>query len=324
MARLQYGRRDRFTFVAVLLGAISVSVASQALPVLLVYGFQPLPGFRTTQLWEGFAEHLSGNNVVNAQTLELSEDHDFYYLPAVDSTHRDVFMSNYALPYEPTTRDIFFYTRRFADEIGFIQSEFGVQTLDVVGHSMGGLIARAYAEISDFANAIGEDDFRDYSIVYGGEISTLVLLATPNHGVLVASIGEWFSTLSRQLAPGSEFLQRLNETRWSDDRLDSLNPTIRYVSMAGQACLGCGLRVDEAACLRSCIDEGLSWNGSDLVVMMASAYLPEAENYALIGFDHVQNHTDGIIVAAIEAVLAGEPAPAAIYAPRLQEFKSAN
>lgn len=309
------------SLVMALLSLLSVSVVSQHLPVFLVYGFQPLPGFRTTQLWEEFAEHLSGNDIVNTQTLKLSTDHEFYFLAAADAQQRNVYMSNYALPYEPTTRDIFFYTRRFVDEIEFVKSEMGVQMLDVVGHSMGGLIARTYIEIDDFDDVLGTDDFRDYRIVYGREISTLILLAAPNHGTLVASLGELFSTLSRQLAPGSEYLNLLNSEHWVGARLNALSPSVRYVSMAGQTCLGCGLRIDKDVCLQACIDEGLSWNGSDLVIMMVSAYLPEAENCAMIGFDHVQNHTDIIIAEAIETMLNGKQSPAAIYALKLQDYQ---
>ena len=305
-----------------LLSLIQISVLSEPHPVLLVYGFQPLPGFRTTQLWEDFAEHLSGNSILNTQTLKVSNDHEFYFLPATDARRRDVYLSNYCFSYEPTTRDLFFYTRRFVDEIEFMKSEHGVQTIDVVGHSMGGLIARAYAEVKDFDDVLGTGDFRDYDITYGGEIETLILLATPNHGSLIASLGEWVSTMSRQMAPGSEFLRLLNNQVWMNGRLSSLNPSIRYVALAGQTCLGCGLRPDKDTCLEGCVEEALSWNGSDLVVMMASAYLPEAENCAMVGFDHVQNHTDVFIAEAIEAILNGERTPAAIYAPKLQAFQT--
>ena len=321
MTRRRCGWRVSLCLAGFVVSLLSASSISQPLPVLLVHGFQPLPGFRATQLWEEFAEHLSGNDIVNAQTLELSSDHEFFYLPATDAQQHDIFISNYAYSYEPTTRDIFFYTRRFADEIAFMKSELGIPTLAVIGHSMGGLIARTYVEMSDFESVIGSDDFRDYGIAYGGEIDTLIMLATPNHGTLIASLGEWFSTLSRQLAPGSEYLQFLNSVQWIDGRLNALNPFVRYVSMAGQACLGCGLRVDEESCLRACVDEGLSWNGSDFVSMMTSAFLPDAENCALIGFDHVQSRGNTRIAVAIEAILAGERLPAAIYAPKLQEFQ---
>ncbi len=311
-----------------LLGVLTVSsiggLASppQKIPVLLVYGFQPLPGFRTTPLWETFAETLSGNTLANTQRLRISNDHEFYLLPATDEQKRDVYMSNYCLSYEPTTRDLFFYTRRVVDEIGFMKSEHGIEAIDVVGHSMGGLIARAYAEGSDFEDVLETQLFPDYGITYGDEIRTLVLLATPNHGSGIAEIGDWFSTLSRQLAPESDFLRLLNQDMCVNGCLTSLNPSIRYVALAGQSCLGCGLRIDKDACLNVCVEEALMWNGSDLVVMMASAYLPEAENCAMIGFDHVQNHTDVIIAQAIEAILNGERAPAAIYSSKLQDYKS--
>ena len=318
-----HGRRWKALSLALSFALVaSLFLVAQELPILLVYGFQPIPGFRTTQLWEEFAEYLTGNDIVNAQSLQLSDDHEFYYLSAADELHRAVFMSNYSVSYEPTTRDIFFYTRRFANEIDAMKSVFGVSRFDVVGHSMGGLIARTYIEISDFENVIGEDDFGDYGLSYGGEIRSLVLLATPNHGTKVAALGEWFSTMSRQLAPGSEFLKILNAEHWVNGRLAALNQSVRYVSMAGQTCLGCGLRIDGDACLRACVDEGLAWNGSDLVIMMASAYLPEAENCALIGFDHVRIHTDSLIVDAIETVLAGHLLPAAIYASKLQDYDS--
>ncbi len=299
----------------------AASAESPQTPVLLIYGFQPLPGFRTTPLWENFAQTLSGNSILNTQTLRISIDHEFYLLSAVDETHRDVYMSNYCLSFEPTTRDIFFYTRRVVDEIEWMASNHGVLTFDVVGHSMGGLIARAYAEAGDFRDVLGTELFHDYGISYGGDIRTMILVATPNHGTRIAQIGDWFNTLSRQLAPESDFLRLLNHDAIVDGKLTSLNPSIRYVSLAGQTCLGCGLRADKSTCLEDCIDDGLRWEGSDLVIMMSSAYLPEAENTIMLGFDHVQNHTDVLIAEAIEVILAGGPAPATIYSQKLAAYR---
>jgi hypothetical protein len=294
--------------------AAALACTAENRPVLLIYGFQPIPGFRTTQLWEDFAEHLSGNDIVYAQTIRLSGDHEFYYLQSADMSRRHVFLSNFAPSFEPTVRDVFFYTARLDLEIAAMASRYGVSDFDVVAHSMGGLLARTYVEIDDF-RSFAEADGIEAS--HGGNLRTLVMLATPNHGTMVASIGGWFSTLSRQLEPGSPYLQALNDVRWKDGRLTALNPSVRYVSMSGQTCLGCGLRLDQDACLRACIQEGLAWNGSDLVVMMASAYLPEAENCALIGFDHVRNHTHTAVAQLIDRVLSGERAPDALYNPDL-------
>ena len=321
MTRRWCGWWSSLSLAVILLSLFSARSISQSIPILLVHGFQPVPGFRATQLWEEFAEYLSGNDIVNVHTFELSSDHDFFHLSAANNERRDVFISNYALSYEPTTRGIFFYTQRFSNEIAFMKEELGVQTVAVVGYSMGGLIARTYIEVGDFESVLGSDDFPDYGIVYCGEIETLVLVATPNHGTLIASIAEWFSPLARQLAPASEYLELLNSVQWIDGRLSALNPSVRYVSMAGQTCLGCGLRIDEDTCLQSCVDEGLAWNGSDFVTMMTSAYLPDAENCALIGFDHVQSRSETGIAAVIEEVLAGTQLPVAIYAPKLQAFQ---
>ncbi len=300
--------------------AVMASEALAARPVLLIYGFQPIPGFRTAQLWEDFAEHFSGNDVANTQSISISGDHQFYMLPSIDADHRDVFMSNYALSFEPTTRDIFVYTARLADEVRVMRSQFGVTEYDVVGHSMGGLIARTYAEIDDFRASSGAEGIGPKDIEYDGGMRTLVLLATPNHGTQVALLGEWFSTLSRQLAPGSTYLRILNATQWGGGRVTSLNPSVRYISIAGQTCLGCGMRVDRNACLTTCAQAGLAWEGSDLVVMMQSAYLPDAENCAAIGLDHVAIHTNDVVCSAIDAALSGHAIPDAIYAPELAEI----
>jgi hypothetical protein len=290
------------------------ALCEEASPILLLYGFQPIPGFRATQIWTTFAETFSGNSVDNAITVEVEDGHEYYYLEAIDSAHRDVILSNPATPLEPTVRDIFYYVRRFTQEILSLATEFDIHHFDIVAHSMGGLIARAYVEGADFP--VGE------VMPYGGEVGTLVLLATPNHGSEIAALGEWFSTLGQQMAPGAEFLRDLNDVKAVDDRMTSLNPTIRYVSMAGQTCLGCGLRVDSDACKRACVEEGLAWSGSDLVVMMASAYLPGAENCALIGFDHVASHTDASLAAFVADVIRGAPVPAAFYAPKYELFRT--
>ena len=287
--------------------------ATAHLPVILIYGFQPVPGFRATEIWQTFAEVLSGNNVHNAEPISVSDDHEFYLLSATNDEHRDVILSNPASPIEPTVRDIVVYVRRFATEIATLSAQRSMTRFDIVAHSMGGLIARAYIESDDLEGDVG--------FAYGGEIRTLVMLATPNHGSEVASLGEWFSTLSRQLAPGSDFLRTLNELRWSDGALTALNPAVRYVSLAGQTCLGCGLRLNEDACRQGCVDEGLAWHGSDLVVTMSSAYLPEAENCAAIGYDHIAMHADRGLAAAVIEILSGSGAPAVVYADGYETYR---
>ena len=298
--------------LAFLLFATSASATAQ-LPVILIYGFQPVPGFRATEIWATFAEELSGNDIQNAESISVPNDHEFYLLSATDDDHRDVILSNPASPIEPTVRDIMVYVRRFAAEIATLSAQRSMTRFDIVAHSMGGLIARAYIESHDLEGDVG--------FAYGGEIRTLVMLATPNHGSEVASLGEWFSTLSRQLAPGSEFLATLNELRWIDGTVTVINPSVRYVSLAGQTCLGCGLRFDVDACRQACVDEGLAWHGSDLVVTMPSAYLPDAENCAAIGYDHIAMHADPGLAAVVAGILSGSTAPAVVYADGYDTYR---
>ncbi len=308
-------------FVVFVLAATSMVGAAAGPPVLLVYGFQPIPGFRATLVWEVVAEYLAGEGIQKIRTIEIEPGHSLFFLPAGDAEHRDVFLSDYALAYEPTIRDLRFYAERLADEIEHITSALSVPQVDIVAHSMGALVARAYVECDDFDEVLGSEDFPDHGTEYRGDVRTLISLAAPHHGAFLASFGQWLSRLGRQLSPEGDFLELLNRDRIVDGRLMSLHPDVRYVSMAGQTCFGCGLRLDEEVCLRECVEAGLAWQGSDLVVLMASAYLPEAENVACIGMDHVDMHTHPVLAGAIEGILDGDPVPNAIYASPALRFE---
>jgi len=302
---------------AVLIGFLASLVLGVATagapPVLLVYGFQPIPGFRATQIWADIAERLSGNLVPNTWIHAIEPGHKLYVLPATDANHREVYFSDYALAYEPTVRDLRFYAQRLSDEIAWIVEERDEEQVDIVAHSMGALVARAYIESDDFSTVLGTVDFPDHGTQYRGDVRTLVSVAAPHHGAFLASFGQWLSHLGRQLSPEGAFLDLLNRDRVINDRLTALHPDVRYVSMAGQTCFGCGFRLDEATCLQECVEAGLAWQGSDLVVLMASAYLPDAENVACIGMDHVDMHADLALAEALATILDGAPAPHVIY-----------
>jgi len=221
-----------------------------------------------------------------------------------------VFISDYGIPYEPTVRDLRFYAARLADEIAWVKQDRSVDAVDLIGHSMGGLVARCYIEADDFASVLGDPDFPDYGPVYRGDVRMLVTLAAPHHGAEFAAIGPWLGPLFPQLTPGSAFLALLNKP---DEDGIPIPFDVRYVSLAGQTCLGCGLRSDPDACRRECVRAGLAWEGSDLVVRMSSAYLPGAENVACIGMDHIDMHTSPAIASLLVDILDGKPAPPAIY-----------
>jgi pimeloyl-ACP methyl ester carboxylesterase len=311
----------RIVFVAGLCGVCALSAWAVHPPALLLYGFQAVPGFYPPQLWADFADRLSGSRVGDVQKIWVDAGHAIYRLPAADDEHRDVFIGDYAIPYEPTLRDLRYYAVRVDAEIAWITENGQSPHVDVIGHSMGGLIARCYIETSDFEAVLGEPGYPDYGTTYRGDVRTLITLAAPHHGAEFADVPLLPSSLSRQLAPGSTFLSLLNDVQTAGD--STLDPTVRYVSMAGQTCLGCGIRRDVEDCRRECVEDGKNWDGSDLVIWMSSAFLAGAENVACIGMDHVDMHTEPTLADALVGILDGNTAPAVIYSsPDLEVLES--
>jgi PKD repeat protein len=81
-----------------------------------------------------------------------------------------------------TSRDINVYAGELGREIQRVKEEQGVSEVYVVAHSMGGLVARAYIESSDFD---GPND----GGYYHDDIGRLIMIATPNNG------SEWYKLL---------------------------------------------------------------------------------------------------------------------------------
>ena len=97
------------------------------------------------------------------------------------------------LNYSPLTDDVRAAARSLAAEVEAIVAETGYERVHVVGHSLGGLIARYYVQ------RLGGDE----------RVHTLVTLGTPHQGTLPAYLLP--STLCRQLRPGSDLVQELAE-----------------------------------------------------------------------------------------------------------------
>jgi hypothetical protein len=294
----------------------------EALPVLLVYGFQPLPGFRAPDLWKEVVDALAGHEHDPAERRQLASDHDLYVVPRTRGSRRAVYISDYALPFEPTVRDLRFYAARLAEEIAYIKDAEAAAKVQLIAFSMGALVARCYIEAADFAETADMPDAEEMRVSYGGDVDTLVTLAAPHHGAAFAALGPWFGPLPSQLDPQSPFLRTLND---GEDTGSALHPDVRYVSLAGQSCLGfgCSVRSDVDACRCECVDEALAWAGHDLVILMSSARLAGAENVACIGFDHVEMHKHPVIVEVLTGILDGEAAPSAVFATEELEAAAA-
>ncbi|WP_229708599.1 esterase/lipase family protein [Knoellia flava] len=121
------------------------------------------------------------------------------------------FGSIYAMNYSPFTADVRTAAAQLGEEIEAIVAETGYEKIHVVGHSLGGLIARYYV------TRLGGDE----------RVHTLVTLGTPHQGTYAAYASP--TRLTAQMRPGSGLIRELEEpatgctTRficyWSDSDL---------------------------------------------------------------------------------------------------------
>jgi triacylglycerol lipase len=93
--------------------------------------------------------------------------------------------------YSPVTNDIRQAARDLAVEVEAVIAETGFERIHVVGHSLGGLIARYYVQ------RLGGDE----------RVHTLVTLGSPHQGTLTAHLLPVH--LCRQLRPGSDLFSEL-------------------------------------------------------------------------------------------------------------------
>lgn len=134
-------------------------------------------------------------------------DMPFFFNPIIkklraqgrDVTHLDLF---------PNMTDIRHQAATLGKKIAEIKARTGAKQVDIVAHSMGGLISRYYIK-----NLGGE-----------GQVERLVMLATPNHGTIVSYLGP--SAGAKQMHPGSDFLKTLNAG-------DESPGAIKYTSIRG-------------------------------------------------------------------------------------------
>ncbi|MGW0819783.1 lipase family alpha/beta hydrolase [Streptomyces sp. NPDC002845] len=99
-----------------------------------------------------------------------------------------------SLNYSPLTCDIRTAAELLGRHIEEICERTGSERVDIVGHSLGGLIARYYAQ------RLGGDT----------RVRTLVTLGTPHAGTSVAPLMD-AHPIVRQMRPGSEVLKELRE-----------------------------------------------------------------------------------------------------------------
>ncbi|MFF0422961.1 lipase family alpha/beta hydrolase [Streptomyces sp. NPDC004520] len=164
-----------------------------------------------------------------------------------------------SLNYSPLTCDLRAAAELLGRRVDEIRARTGHAEVDVVGHSLGGLIARYYVQ------RLGGDS----------RVRTLVTLGTPHAGTTVAPLAD-AHPLVRQMRPGSEVLRELAgpapgcRTRfvsfWSDldqvmvpvetARLDHPDLLVHNVRVSGIGHLALPVHPTVAAGVREALDAG--------------------------------------------------------------------
>ncbi|MFK0210081.1 esterase/lipase family protein [Streptomyces sp. NPDC090298] len=164
-----------------------------------------------------------------------------------------------SLNYSPLTCDLRAAAELLGRRVDEIRARTGHAEVDVVGHSLGGLIARYYVQ------RLGGDS----------RVRTLVMLGTPHAGTTVAPLAD-AHPLVRQMRPGSEVLRELAgpapgcRTRfvsfWSDldqmmvpvetARLDHPDLVVHNVRVSGIGHLALPVHPTVAAGVREALDAG--------------------------------------------------------------------
>ena len=107
--------------------------------------------------------------------------------------HRRGFSSIHTFSYSPLTLDVRRTAERMGQEIEAICAASGSDKIHVIGHSLGGLIARYYAQ------RLGGDE----------RVHTCVTLGTPHQGTMAARLLRW--PLVKLVRPDSDLMAELAE-----------------------------------------------------------------------------------------------------------------
>lgn len=237
-------------------------------PLLLVHGFQATR-FDPDELWEEMALYFTGVEVTGGQAVPVTvpgRDGDGdTVMHRLEGRGYTVYISDFTHNNRRATQgDVRRYARNLADEIAIICEREGCKKVDIVAHSSGGLVARAYIEGIDFEN-------NPFPVTYRGDVGRLVMLATPNHGTYLGNIMpekleeyvEWESW--EQVEVASPFLQQLNAG--VTGRLQGVD----YWTLAGNA-YRCSTGITDPAALALCTVSGQKDNDGAVTVESVQLY----------------------------------------------------
>ena len=206
---------DNLLFAGLFMRSVTTTVANP--PILLVHGYEPFPFFDQFKDFYPLVQKLTGKEIE-----EFAPVGDMRKYKGENGNI--VYVSNYTHDRGCTSKDIKeVYAKSLAQEIQVIKTQEHVNKVNIVAHSMGGLVSRAYIESGDW----GTD-------LYKNDVGKLIMLGTPNHGTYIASLAVPGSMAQKQMWPGSEFLNRLNHgCNTCGSGQDLINPLVNYYTIAG-------------------------------------------------------------------------------------------
>ena len=200
---------------ATLIGSISVLAGGPKLPVttkpiLLVHGWYKDP-FSPYTTWQAMTEALTGKDPTDPADYTIIYNPSYpgnpnYALRRCEGAGRVVLISNYTRDSsQPTNLDIRTYAYALQDDVALATSNEASTQIDIIAHSMGGLVVRSYVEAADFSAP-------PHPTAYQDDIRKLITMGTPHQGSFLADIWPdlvgWISL--NQMEHGSDFLNELN------------------------------------------------------------------------------------------------------------------
>ena len=164
----------------------------------------------------------------------------------------------------------------------------GAPKVIVVGHSLGGLAARAYIQ------GIGQNR-QGATVAYGGDVAALIMISTPNQGSVLANISGKPESAAcviadtanlRDLQPSSELLAQLNSRPWPvGTAVDSI-----VSNNAGRDS-----------------DDVVTVESQDLTALARFRFLPEAKRWLQTfernGILHLRVHNEATTVALFTGII---------------------
>jgi pimeloyl-ACP methyl ester carboxylesterase len=121
--------------------------------------------------------------------------------------HRQGVGPVFSITLEPVFNDIEDFAAQLAARVAQIRARTGAHQVILIGHSMGGLVARTYLHHHGGASCVAR----------------LITLGSPHHGSLLARYSLTQATNVRQMLPGNDWLDRLNTAQRTTDTVPTVS-----------------------------------------------------------------------------------------------------